>query len=273
MDELSEYNFRIEHISGEKNKVADALTRISALFELSDCLQHHIASLTTATSDDISSTFIALISSSSGHQLHDIITTQYDRDPFAQSILSNLASASSSQTISNFELIQGLLYRKTIYGRQLYIPPTAKVPTDDGEITPLRHILLHECHSATISGHVGKNRMLHLLRSRYYWPGMTQAAIQYIRECPVCQRQKTRRHKPYGQAHIRYCVPKTKWLDVSLDWITDLPLTSDGHDSIFVVMCQFTHRCHLIPFLMTWTAQHTAASYIYAAHLQTPWSS
>ncbi|KAK3249797.1 hypothetical protein CYMTET_40794 [Cymbomonas tetramitiformis] len=40
LDELSEYNFRIEHISGEKNKVADALTRISTLFELTDCLKH-----------------------------------------------------------------------------------------------------------------------------------------------------------------------------------------------------------------------------------------
>ena len=261
LDELSEYNFRIEHIAGDKNKVADALTRISALFELTDCLQHIDISEVMPSADP---TFIALISSSSAHQLHDIIISEYDRDTFAQTILAKLTSSTSSQSVSSysFELIQGLIYRKTIYGRQLYIPPTAKVPTDDGEITQLRHILLHECHSATISGHVGKNRMLHLLRSRYYWPGMTTAAIKYIRECPVCQRQKTRRHKPYGQAHIRYSVPKTKWLDVSLDWITDLPITTNGHDSIFVVMCQFSHRCHLIPFSMTWTAQHTASIYM-----------
>ncbi|KAK3288596.1 hypothetical protein CYMTET_3932 [Cymbomonas tetramitiformis] len=131
LDELSEYNFRIEHIAGDKNKVADALTRISALFELTDCLQHMDISEVMPSADP---TFIALISSSSAHQLHDIIISEYDRDTFAQTILAKLTSSTSSQSVSSFsfELIQGLIYRKTIYGRQLYIPPTAKVPTDDG---------------------------------------------------------------------------------------------------------------------------------------------
>ncbi|KAK3273144.1 hypothetical protein CYMTET_18601 [Cymbomonas tetramitiformis] len=99
LDELSEYNFRIEHISGEKNKVADALTRISTLFELTDCLKHiDITEVPVMPPTD--PTFIALISSSSAHQLHDIIISQYDRDTFAQTILAKLTSSTSSHSQS-----------------------------------------------------------------------------------------------------------------------------------------------------------------------------
>ncbi|KAK3242995.1 hypothetical protein CYMTET_47333 [Cymbomonas tetramitiformis] len=125
LDELSEYNFRIEHISGEKNKVADALTRISTLFELTDCLKHiDITEVPVMPPTDPA--FIALISSSSAHQLHDIIISQYDRDTFAQPILAKLTSSTSSQSVSSysFELIQGLIYRKTIYAWQTAVHST-----------------------------------------------------------------------------------------------------------------------------------------------------
>ena len=91
---------------------------------------------------------------------------------------------------------------------------------------------------------------------------MTQEVRNYIRDCPVCQRQKIRRHKPYGEQLHSYSAPVSKWHDVSLDMITDLPLTAHGHDSILVVLCQLTHMCHLIPTHKSWEAERTAQLYI-----------
>ena len=138
-----------------------SLTRIVTLFQLAQ-LSPSVTSSTAETSlpvveESINTVFNTVIS--------DIYTTnisQYSKDKFAQSVLSRISE------LKSFDCVNGLLYRKSLYGLQLYIPPTSYVPTDDGNDTQLRHVLIHESHSATISGHVGVHRTLRALRYRYY---------------------------------------------------------------------------------------------------------
>ena len=45
------------------------------------------------------------------------------------------------------------------------------------------------CHDQV--GHLGQDRVLELLRDRFFWPGMHMDVASYINSCPRCIRRKT----------------------------------------------------------------------------------
>jgi enamine deaminase RidA (YjgF/YER057c/UK114 family) len=61
-----------------------------------------------------------------------------------------------------------------------------------------RQLVLPTAHIQTIlealhddMGHPGKDRMLSLIRDRFYWPGMDKAVEEWISQCGRCIRRKT----------------------------------------------------------------------------------
>jgi hypothetical protein len=82
---------------------------------------------------------------------------------------------------SHLRLVDDVLYREIIIGedrkRQLVLP-TAHIQT-----------ILEALHDDM--GHPGKDRMLSLIRDRFYWPGMDKAVEEWISQCGRCIRRKT----------------------------------------------------------------------------------
>ena len=58
--------------------------------------------------------------------------------------------------------------------------------------------LLREHHDFKVAGHFSQTRTLLRLRDNFYWKGMDEEIRTYVRECDVCQRDKTKQHKKYG---------------------------------------------------------------------------
>ena len=56
-------------------------------------------------------------------------------------------------------------------------------------------------------------------------------------------------------------IPQAKWQDVSIDFITDLPRSRNGEDSIMVVVDRATKMVHLVPSKKTITAAGAAELY------------
>ena len=80
-----------------------------------------------------------------------------------------------------FQLKQGILYRKTQVNdkaRLQLVFPLAYTPQ-----------AMAGCHDQV--GHLGQDRVLELLRDRFYWPGMYMDVASYINSCPRCIRRKT----------------------------------------------------------------------------------
>ncbi|XP_070548855.1 uncharacterized protein [Ptychodera flava] len=80
-----------------------------------------------------------------------------------------------------YRLRNGVLYRqrteksgRTVY--QLYLPPSHRETAMDA---------LHD-----EMGRLGQERSIELMRSRFYWPGMTDDIINRIRRCERCTRRK-----------------------------------------------------------------------------------
>jgi len=67
----------------------------------------------------------------------------------------------------------------------------------------------------------------------------------YVGSCEDCQKDNVIRHTWYGLLQPLE-VPYAPWNSISMDFITDLPL-SNGHDSIWVIVHRFTKMAHFVP--------------------------
>jgi hypothetical protein len=123
--------------------------------------------------------------------------------------------------------------------------------------TLLRETVLKACHDVSSAGHPGVNRMLALLQKQFWWPGYRADVVRYVRTCASCQRNKSATAKPVGKL-TPLPVPTQPWESISMDFITELPKTATGHDTLFVVVDRFSKMVHLAPCHSSLTASQAA---------------
>jgi hypothetical protein len=76
---------------------------------------------------------------------------------------------------------------------------------------------------------------------------------EYIAKCDVCSRVEAEHQKPAGLLQPLK-VPDWKWDQIGIDFITRLPKTKSGYDSIWVVVDPLTKVAHFIPIKTTYTS-------------------
>jgi transposase InsO family protein len=87
--------------------------------------------------------------------------------------------------------------------------------------------------------------MIERIRYNFWWPKMDQQIIDYIRSYLECQKDKAARNKPYGLlSPLEH--PYAPWTSITMDFITDLPLSEDC-DQLWVIVDRFTKMAHFIP--------------------------
>jgi hypothetical protein len=182
-------------------------------------------------------------------RLLDSIRTNIVLDQFAQDVLNHIipdrGSCSSSNTsyknYRQFSWHDGLLFHNNL----LYVP--------DGSS---RLQVLQYCHDSPMAGHFGIHKTLELVSREYWWPQLRQFVEDYVRSCDVCCRSKIPRHRPYGLLQP-LPIPSGPWKSISLDFITDLPL-SKNFDAILTVVDRFTKMAHFIPCTKAINSEETA---------------
>ena len=165
-----------------------------------------------------------------------------EKDPYIQA----KSRVATEQPGSSYTWCKGLLRYK---GRII-------VPND----TALRAKLLHEMHDTKVGGHSGVLRTFKKLRQQFYWPGMHGAVQNYVKGCEVCQKIKTETLVPAGLLQP-LPIPCQVWDDISLDFIEGLP-TSQGRDTIMVVVDRFSKSAHFLPLSHPFTAKNVAEKFV-----------
>lgn len=138
----------------------------------------------------------------------------------------------------------GLLFKLVGDSKVLYIPPD-ELQT---EVLTYNHEL---------AGHFGRDKTYELLQRNYWWPNMIDTVSQYVGECSSCQAIKSTSASPSGLLQP-LAVPKKKWSDMSLDLITGLPKTNNGHDAVVVFVDRLTKYARFIPTKSTASASDVA---------------
>ena len=83
--------------------------------------------------------------------------------------------------------------------------------------------ILKEFHSVPYSAHPEVQRTLSRIRRVFYWKGMTVDIREFVESCPICQIEKSD-HTLIGGQLQNMNIPIEKWQEVSIDFVTDLPM-------------------------------------------------
>ncbi len=113
--------------------------------------------------------------------------------------------------------------------------------------------------ASVLARHMGRDKTDDQVKRYFYWKGMSQDIVEFVQKCHICQLHKGRQHAKYGLLQP-LAIPTRPFWSISLDLISGLPLTPNGHDAIITVVDRFTKLVTLIPCM-------TLVSGIDVAHL------
>ncbi|GJT37536.1 putative reverse transcriptase domain-containing protein [Tanacetum coccineum] len=120
---------------------------------------------------------------------------------------------------------------------------------------------MHESHKLKYSIHPGSDKMYQDLKKLYWWPNMKAIIAEYVGKCLTCSRVKAECQKPSGLL-IQPEIPTWKWERITMDFVTKLPKTSSGHDTIWVIVDRLTKSAHFIPTKATDSMETLTRLYI-----------
>ena len=93
------------------------------------------------------------------------------------------------------------------------------------------------------------------MTQEYWWPGITEYVKAYIKGCATCQTTKIR---PLVKVPLQpNQIPQGIWETITMDFITDLPI-SNGYNSILTVVDCHSKATILSPCHKTITAEQTS---------------
>ncbi|GKB57825.1 putative reverse transcriptase domain-containing protein [Tanacetum coccineum] len=125
----------------------------------------------------------------------------------------------------------------------------------------LRDLIMHESHKSKYSIHPGSDKMYQDLKKLYWWPNMKAIIAEYVGKCLTCSRVKAECQKPSGLL-IQPEIPTWKWERITMDFVTKLPKTSNGHDTIWVIVDRLTKSAHFIPTREAYSMETLTRLYI-----------
>ncbi|GJV21543.1 putative reverse transcriptase domain-containing protein, partial [Tanacetum coccineum] len=87
----------------------------------------------------------------------------------------------------------------------------------------LRSVVMHESHKSKYSIHPGSEKMYQDMKKLYWWPNMKADIATYV------------------------TIPKWKWHNITMDFITKLPRSSLGFETIWVIVDRLIKSAHFLP--------------------------
>jgi hypothetical protein len=114
----------------------------------------------------------------------------------------------------------------------------------------IRDLIMHESHKSKYSIHPGSDKMYQDLKKLYWWPNMKADIAEYVSKCLTCSRVKAEYQKPSGLL-VQPELPMWKWDRITMDFVTKLPRTSTGYDTIWVIVDRLTKSAHFLPIKET----------------------
>nr|GEU89448.1 putative reverse transcriptase domain, ribonuclease H-like domain, aspartic peptidase domain protein [Tanacetum cinerariifolium] len=114
----------------------------------------------------------------------------------------------------------------------------------------LRTLIMHDSHKSTYYVYPGSDKMYQDMKLLYWWPNMKADIATYVSKCLTCLKVKAKYQKPSGLL-VQPKIPQWKWDNIIMDFVTKLPRTQSGNDTIWVVVDRLTKSAHFLPMKET----------------------
>ncbi|GAB2290451.1 hypothetical protein Dimus_038102 [Dionaea muscipula] len=125
----------------------------------------------------------------------------------------------------------------------------------------LRKALLTEAHNSWFNVHPGATKMYRDLRENFWWRGMKKHIAEFVAQCLVCQQVKAEHQRPAGKLQP-LPIPEWKWEHITMDFVTGLPTTRNGHDAVWVIVDRLTKSAYFLPVKVTFSLERLARLYM-----------
>lgn len=251
---FAQFTFRLHHVKGKLNVVADALSRPpslasvtfhdcnSACFARTSCLRSppEFSGESVAAAEDFQ------IQHASSLDISPAMQKDFERNYKADPILRSIYGNPSKPYVKH----QSLLY---IIKKDEVVPRLC-VPCSDQNY--LRTQILEQFHDSDIAAHPGIRRTQLRIAQWYHWDTLNEDVRDYVHSCSTCTRWKHSNARRNGKM-IPIPIPKECWEVVSMDFITGLPI-SDSFDAIMTVVDKLSKRAKYCATNTTDDAQKTA---------------
>ncbi|GJW72329.1 putative reverse transcriptase domain-containing protein [Tanacetum coccineum] len=110
----------------------------------------------------------------------------------------------------------------------------------------LRSVIMHESHKSKYSIYLGSDKMYQDMKKLYWWPNIKADIATYVSKCLTCAKAKAEHQRPSGLL-VQPAMTEWKWDNITMDFITKLPKSSHGFDTIWVIMDRLTKSTNFLP--------------------------
>ncbi|GJT08168.1 putative reverse transcriptase domain-containing protein [Tanacetum coccineum] len=108
---------------------------------------------------------------------------------------------------------------------------------------------------------LGLTKMYQDMKKLYWWPNMKADIATYVSKCLTCAKVKVKHQRPSGLL-VQPKIPKWKWDNITMDFVTKLPKTSQGYDIIWVIVDRLTKSAIFTPMRETDPLDKLARMYL-----------
>nr|GEU65671.1 reverse transcriptase domain-containing protein [Tanacetum cinerariifolium] len=125
----------------------------------------------------------------------------------------------------------------------------------------LRIVIMHESHKSKYSIHSGSEKMYQDMKRLYWWPNMKADIATYVSKCLTYAKVKAEHQSPLGLL-VQPKIPEWKWDNITMDFVMKLPISSQGYDTIWVIVDQLTKSAIFVLMRETDPMQKLARMYL-----------
>ncbi|GJU20376.1 putative reverse transcriptase domain-containing protein [Tanacetum coccineum] len=125
----------------------------------------------------------------------------------------------------------------------------------------LRTVIMHESHKSKYSIHPGSKKMYQDMKKLYWWPNIKANIATYVHKCLTCAKVNAEHQRPSGLL-VQPEIPQWKWDNITMDFVTKLPKSSQGYDTIWVIVDRLTKSAIVLPMRETDPMEKLARMYL-----------
>nr|GEW03881.1 reverse transcriptase domain-containing protein [Tanacetum cinerariifolium] len=127
----------------------------------------------------------------------------------------------------------------------------------------IRDMIMHESHKSKYSIHLGSDKMYQDLKKLYWWTNMKADIATFVSKCLTYAKVKAKHQKPSSLLQQPE-IPEWKWEKITMDFVSGLPRTPSGYESIWVIVDRLTKSAYFLQMKKTDSIEKLAQLYLKA---------